>query len=56
MVRFLLESGANVQAEGARGETALHIAAAKGFTEIVSLLIQYKSNGKLFHKTYKIKS
>jgi cytohesin len=38
-VRELIEEGADVNAEGRRGETPLHAAAAKGHKEIAELLI-----------------
>jgi len=41
---FLLKHGADMDAQTARGDTALHLAAANGHADIVSLLLNYHAN------------
>ncbi|KAK4874602.1 hypothetical protein RN001_013962 [Aquatica leii] len=41
--RFLIKNGANIELTNIRGETPLHIAASRGFTEIINLLISKKA-------------
>jgi ankyrin repeat protein len=40
VIRLLLKYGANIDAENNEGKTALHIASAKGYHEIVELLLE----------------
>lgn len=44
MVRFLLEQGANVDAQTASGYTALHQAAQQGHAVVITLLLQSKAS------------
>ena len=41
---FLLKHGADMDAQTARGDTALHLAAANGHADIVSLLLSFHAN------------
>jgi len=41
IARFLLENGADVNARGSSGETALHVATAKGNKQITELLLEW---------------
>lgn len=44
----MLENKANPNAKGARRETSLHIASTKGYSEIVTLLLDYGADGKIY--------
>ncbi len=43
-LRFLLDSGADVNARGPDGETALHTAAKRGFTDVIRFLVEHGAN------------
>ena len=44
MVEFLLIHGADVDAANQRGQTALHLAAGAGFSEVALLLLEHQAS------------
>lgn len=47
---FLLLNGSNIDAIDRNGETALHLATEKGFTQLAYLLLKHKANYNIDNK------
>ncbi len=50
MIRYLINQGADVNAQTRKGNTALHLAAANGFQEATNLLITAGADLKIKNK------
>jgi ankyrin repeat protein len=49
-VEFLLEHGANINAQDPKGDTALHIAAIEGRKDDVEFLLEHGANPRIMNK------
>lgn len=47
---FLLLNGSNIDSVDRNGETALHLATEKGFTQLAYLLLKHKANYNIENK------
>lgn len=47
---FLLLNGSNIDSVDRNGETALHLATEKGFTQLAYLLLKHKANYNIDNK------